>query len=264
MSSRVQAETSDAAADTEHVLALLRTLVERDEAGESDDDERAERSAGADDDEELARSLADCCNGEHGRSGERRGGENREPLPAEPLLRIRVRLGELHHRRVQRRGAPENRCEHEEEVDGVADAVPAVQRPEPVERVTGELEDESGRDHGERRRAKTGAEHHPRSQGDEQDVHHRERERDRRAERARVVGERRMHQERPADERDADGDDARVDQARPVAAGDLLPDHHEQRRGENDVRAKSEVVRGGRERDPADRPRARWRRARRR
>ena len=219
-------------------------------------------AAGADDDEELARSLADCCDGEHGRSGERRGGENREPLPAEPLLRVRVRLGELHHGRVQRRSAPENRGEHEEEVDGVTDAIPAVQRPEAVERVAGELEDESCGDHGERRRAKTGAEHHPCSQGDEQDVHHRERERNRRAERARVVRERRMHQERPADERDTDGDDARVDQARPVAAGDLLSDHHEKRRGEHDVRAQSEVVRGGRKRDPADLPRARWRRAR--
>ncbi len=80
---------------TEHVLAPLRTLVERDEAGESDDHERAERAAGTDDDEELARSLADCCDGEHRRRGERRGGEDGEPLAAEPLLRVRVRLGEL-------------------------------------------------------------------------------------------------------------------------------------------------------------------------
>ena len=117
---------------------------------------------------------------EHRRRRERRGREDGEPLPAQPLLGIRVRLGELDHRRMQRRGPPENRGEDEEEVDRVADAVPAVERAEAVERVAGELEDERDRDHRERGRAKPRPEHHARGERDEQDVHHRERESDRR------------------------------------------------------------------------------------
>jgi hypothetical protein len=127
--------------------------VPGDETGKPDDHERRQRGARADDDEELARAGVHGGDREHRRRCERGRREDGQPLPREPLLGIRVRLGELDHRRMQRRGAPEDGRDDEEEVDRVADLVPAVQRPEAVEGVAGELEEERDRDHRERRRA---------------------------------------------------------------------------------------------------------------
>ena len=234
---------------SECVLASLRAFVPRDEAGQPGHHENRQRRAGPDDDEELARPVPDRRDREHRWCGQCGSREDSQAHAGQPLLRIRIRLRELDHRRMQRRSAPENRGEDEEEIDRVADAVPTVERSESVQRVSRELEDEREGDHRERGRSKTRSQHHACREGHEEDVQHREGQSDRRAERARVVGEGRVHDERPSDDGDADRDDGRIDEARPVATGDLLADHHEQRGRENDVRAEREVVGCRRERD---------------
>ena len=238
-----------AAQDT---LAALGALVSRNEPGEPHDHESGQGNSRAHDDEELARSGPDRGHREHRRRRERGGRQHGEPLPGEALLRIRVRLGELDHGGMQRGGPPENGRDDEEQVDRVAHLVPAVQGPEAVERVAGELEQKRDRDHRECRRPETWAEHHPRGERHEEHVHHRERERDCRLERARVARQARLNEERPADRRNADRDDSRVDETRPVATRRLPANHEQEGDGQNGVGGKREVVPRGRERHVAD------------
>ena len=145
---------------------------------------------------------------------------------------------------MQRGRPPENGRDNEEQVDRVADLVPAVQRPEAVERVARELEQERDRDHRECRRPEARTEHHPRGERHEEHVHHRERERDCRLESARVARQARLNEERPADRRDADGDDSGIDEARPVATRCLPADHEQEGHGQNGIGGEREVVGG--------------------
>ncbi len=237
---------------SEHTLTPLRPLVTGHEPGEPNEHQSRERDSRADHDEQLARARADSGDREHRRRRQRCDRQDREALPAQPLLRVRVRLGEHDHRRVESGRPPEDSGDDEEEIDRVADAVPAVERAEAIQGIARELEDERDRDQREGGRAEPRAEHHPRGERDEQDVHHREREGDGRRERARIAVQARVHEKRPADERDGHRDDACIDEARPVAARSLLADHHEQRRRQDDVRAEREVVRGRRKRHRAD------------
>ena len=232
----------------EGVLATLRALVACDEPSEPHDDERGQRRGGTDDDEELAIADAEGCDRQHRGRHQRRSRESREASAAEALLGIDDRLGQLNHRRMERSRTPQHGRPDEEEIDRVAGVIPAVQRSDPVQRVADELEDEGGRHHRECGGAEPWSEHHSRCQGHEQDVHHRECERDDRLQRG-VGCDPRLHQERPRDDGDADGHDAGVHQTRPVATRCLLADHQEQRPGEDDVRSERQEVRGRRKRD---------------
>ena len=224
----------------QHALACGGALLLADEAGHAGHDEDEEDDRREDDDEEVHVAAAHLADDLDGGRDERRERQEREADRRQARRVPGGGLGELAHRRVQRRGAPEEVEADPADVEDDLAVVGAVQRHDAVDEVGDEQRDDARGEEAERRAAAAAVDGEADGGGEEQDVARRVRDRhELREDVHRVVVDVRRDERDPRDEREAQRHDQRVDEAGAVAV--RVAAAHEREQPDHERRVDEEV-----------------------
>ena len=225
-----------AAGGGERALAGDGALLLAHEAGHAGDDQAEQHGRRADDHDQVHVALVDHVHGLDGRGDQGRAGEQRETEGRELRDAVDGRALEAAHRRVQRRGAPEQVEADPADVEDDLAVVGALERDDAVGEVGDEQRDDAQREKVEGGLAAAAVDGQADRGGEQQDVAERVGDRDELRDGAhRAVVQVRRDQRDPREEREAERHDQRVDDARAVALRVAPAHEHQQARHERRV-----------------------------